>query len=107
MQSIFLIRRRSFNLKREAAPLATRSGKSFLLSGQQFQSQARSRSPGYCESAPIKKVEREGFNLKREAAPLATWMSRKLLPIYLGFQSQARSRSPGYAYVTPPAAAQS
>ena len=61
-----------FNLKREAAPVATRATLAIRSSSVTFQSQTRSR-PGCHVRGGLRIAQAShGFNLKREAAPVAT-----------------------------------
>ena len=64
-------RRQSFNLKREAAPVATAQRVRPAFLQYKFQSQTRSR-PGCHTAAYVGASISTGFNLKREAAPVAT-----------------------------------
>ncbi len=70
----YTVSERGFNLRREANPLATKSGSMFAS-----------------------KIS--GFNLRREANPLATRYAPGLACLLALFQSQARSQSPGDASV--------
>ena len=62
----------SFNLKREASPLATCRVFSHNGKHRRFQSQARSQSPSDGTQARRQPNLLLSFNLKREASPLAT-----------------------------------
>src|SRR6266496_5260699 len=82
-----------FNLRREAAPHATRRAARVVTGIDQFQSQTRSRST--CDSPHHGHARDHAlrFNLRREAAPHATSFSFQDTRTVDGFQSQTRSRS--------------
>ncbi len=63
---------RSFNLRREANPLATRVTQVYTALTCLFQSQARSQSPGDSPPRDRYRADNQCFNLRREANPLAT-----------------------------------
>ncbi len=109
----------SFNLRREANPLATTDTASPRADAAEFQSQARSQSPGdwLCRTSGQSQFQRfnlrreanplatsytewakehaQCFNLRREANPLATIRASSCATFSCKFQSQARSQSPG------------
>ncbi len=85
----------SFNLRREANPLATPISFHISMSSRRFQSQARSQSPGdssYCSgctSAVSVSISGEKpIPWRQSSTPPMTSIAAK-------FQSQARSQSPG------------
>ncbi len=86
-------RRVGFNLKREAAPVATNEPSPEHYQNKAFQSQTRSRSGCHRLKGRGERTAHHRFNLKREAAPVATKVCQRIASIKEKFQSQTRSRS--------------
>src|SRR5207245_5875090 len=85
-----------FNLRREAAPLATWRLTHLPIVPSHSFNLRREAAPLATSSRPNSTQKEQCFNLRREAAPLATYANGILLFVHFEFQSQARSRSPGY-----------
>src|SRR6266851_5802207 len=82
-----------FNLRREAAPHATKAPGKLTFISLAFQSQTRSRSTCDDVEVTIANQNITSLNLRREAAPHATGPGSLSPPQPSQFQSQTRSRS--------------
>src|SRR6266487_772159 len=81
-----------FNLRREAAPHATRR-KAIAHFWNECFNLRREAAPHATYQQRRDLSHRCGFNLRREAAPHATRSSHTYAPPFNSFQSQTRSRS--------------